>query len=317
MPHVTFIHGISNKPAPEVLLRLWRDGLAVDLEGSEGLDLGAQGVTSSMVYWADVLNEQPQEEMADHESTDTIVQRDEPDPDLRWRETLGDQEKRWVDQLAGRLGFDASAPGGNEDYESPPEQMTGATHFERIPLPWWAKRRLMKALLRDVHHYLFNAGHSPRPGETYRVQDEIRRRMIAALEEGARKPSPHLVVSHSMGTVIAYDCLKRVANCPRIAGLLTIGSPLGLDEVQDKLAPEWSRHDGFPSARLLGSWVNVFDRLDPVAGFDAEFRNDYQRGGQVVIDDVHEQNFGSWRHSITKYLGGQKLRHCFGDLLRL
>ena len=30
MPHVTFIHGIANKPAPDVLLRLWRESLAHD-----------------------------------------------------------------------------------------------------------------------------------------------------------------------------------------------------------------------------------------------------------------------------------------------
>ena len=30
MAHVTFIHGIANKPSPEVLLRLWRQGLARD-----------------------------------------------------------------------------------------------------------------------------------------------------------------------------------------------------------------------------------------------------------------------------------------------
>lgn len=60
MGHITFIHGIANKPASDVLLRLWRQALARD----EGLDLGAEGVTSSMVYWADVMYEEPKPEMA-------------------------------------------------------------------------------------------------------------------------------------------------------------------------------------------------------------------------------------------------------------
>ena len=38
MPHVTFIHGIANKPAHERLLTIWRQSLAMD----DGLDLGAR-----------------------------------------------------------------------------------------------------------------------------------------------------------------------------------------------------------------------------------------------------------------------------------
>ena len=28
MPHVTFIHGIANKPPPDDLLRIWQEALA-------------------------------------------------------------------------------------------------------------------------------------------------------------------------------------------------------------------------------------------------------------------------------------------------
>lgn len=52
MAHVTFIHGIANKPAEPELLRIWRDALA---DGSDPLPLGDHGVTSTMVYWADLM----------------------------------------------------------------------------------------------------------------------------------------------------------------------------------------------------------------------------------------------------------------------
>jgi hypothetical protein len=105
-----------------------------------------------------------------------------------------------------------------------------------------------------------------------------------------------------MGTVIAYDCLKRVADCPRVDGLITLGSPLGLDEIQDQLQPEWSRDDGFPQERVSDGWANIFDRLDPVCGFDPKFANDFRKSGAAVVEDVAVQNEGAWRHSITKYL---------------
>ena len=303
MPHVTFIHGMANKPAPDALLRLWRVSLARD----QGLDLGAEGVSSKMIYWADVLYDGPQPDMAEHESNDSVIARGDADVEMTWRSHLTGDDKAWVESLARRLNFEAAAPEGDEEF-APPEAGMESTDFERIPLPWWLKRRLMKILLRDVHHYLFNSEHSPRQGESYRVQDEIRRRMVGALQEGSAQSGPHIVVSHSMGTVIAYDCLKRVPDCPRVDGLITIGSPLGMDEIQDRLKPEWSRRDGFP-ARAGSDWVNVFDRLDPVAGLDAEISNDYQRANEQIIKDIQEQNYGRWRHNISKYLGGARLRN--------
>lgn len=303
MAHITFIHGIANKPDSEVLLRLWRQSLARD----EGLDLGAEGVTSSMVYWADVIYDKPKPEMAEHESNDSIIEPGDEDVDMRWQRGLVGGEQSWSIGMETKLGYDSEAPDGDEKYVAP---LSGfeSVDFERIPLPWWLKRRLMKVFLRDVHHYLFNTEHSPRDGVTYRVQDEIRKRFVDAVKAGANKEGPHIVVSHSMGTVIAYDCLKRVADCPSVDGLMTIGSPLGIDEIQDKLKPEWRRSDGFP-AKVKSDWINVYDKLDPVAGFDPKFANDYKKNGHESVEDINEQNSGTWRHNISKYLSGELLRN--------
>ena len=193
-------------------------------------------------------------------------------------------------------------------FEAPPEGEQDGS-YERIPIPWFIKRRLMSVFLRDVHHYLFNATSTPR-GETYQVQDEIRHRFVTALTEArAADPNgPHVVVAHSMGTVIAYDCLKRVPECPPIDALFTMGSPLGLDEIQDKLHPEWTRADGYPSARVASGWTNVVDRLDVVASLDPIIANDYRRGGSAAVNDVVVDNGGLWRHDMSKYLSQPTVR---------
>ena len=64
MPRVTFIHGIANKPPLDDLLRIWRDTLA---DAAEPLPLGDRGVSSSMVYWADLLYEKPEEDLSAYE----------------------------------------------------------------------------------------------------------------------------------------------------------------------------------------------------------------------------------------------------------
>ena len=240
MPHITFIHGIANKPAPDKLLKLWRDSLARD----NGIDLGANGVTSSMVYWADLLYDKPQADEPGYESAelsesaDLAIKSSDAKIDLGWRESLSGDEEAWVGTLA-------------------------------------------------------------------------------ALTEGAKQPGPHILVSHSMGTVISYDCLKRVTDCPRVDGLMTIGSPLGIDEIQDALKPEYSSLSGFPMEKVAGRWVNVYDRLDPVAGVDPVFGNDYRKDGQPAVEDINEQNWGRWRHDIAKYLKGAKLRAKLSEMLDL
>lgn len=175
----------------------------------------------------------------------------------------------------------------------------------------------MNAFLRDVHHYLFDVEYAP-PGHepAVHIQKTIRQRFVDALCASA-VTRPHVIVSHSMGTVIAYDCLKRVDACRPVDGFITIGSPLGLDEVQDKLQPGWSRKDGFPSERLAGRWVNLFDRLDPVCGFDPKLANDFRVGDAERVDDEPVQNDGAWRHSATKYLRQPKFCSALRSLLGL
>jgi len=315
MPHVTFIHGIANKPEEKKLKKIWLEALAQDpLNNDDAIDLGALGITSSMIYWADVLYDKPMEDgvfesVGNYESNEAIISEASVDPDMAWREDLSGDERKMVDSLASKLSFDVLM---NDN--AVPDEKEMARTLERIPLPWFVKRRLMKWLLKDVHHYLFNKNFSPRIGVSYIVQDEIRSRVLNKLNEV--KTDLHIVISHSMGTVIIYDCLKRVAECPAIDGLMTIGSPLGIDEVQDKFAPEWNRENGF-AEKIKGPWINVYDSLDPVAGFDGNIANDYKLNGEEVIEVINEQNWGSWRHNITNYLSGPKLRAALKEMLKL
>jgi hypothetical protein len=295
MAHVTFIHGIANKPAPEVLTGIWERALADD----DGLDLGAEGVTTSMVYWADVLYPEPNEGELESAGADLGAAATAADG---WDDALQSTEGAWVSSLADRLGAEDSPADPEVDSPAPEPGL------ERLLLPQRFLRPLMRTLLRDVHHYLFNARHVPRAEAEYDVQDEIRRRTVEALEVGASEAGPHIVISHSMGTVIAYDCLKRVPDCPPVDALLTVGSPLGLDEIPEQLRPEWTRVDGYPTPRLRGDWVNVFDHFDPVVGPTPHLGFRYKHQGTERVTDVNEQNWGRWRHDITKYLHGPQLR---------
>jgi len=296
MAHVTFIHGIANKPEPAALLRIWRQALA---NAADPLPLGDLGVTSEMVYWADLMYEKPDNDISSHEGVlENTPEAVDAGGGALPPQARNAEEAAFLEGLRRQLTSMSDAEIAAET-ASMPLMPQGA--LERVPLPWFLKKPIMNAFLRDVHHYLFDVEFAPPGRPPVRIQRTIRERFVKALQS-PQVTRPHIVVSHSMGTVIAYDCLKRLADCPVVDGLITLGSPLGLDEVQDKLQPEWSRADGFPHERVSGGWVNLFDRLDPVCGFDPVFANDYRKDGKAVVEDVALQNDGAWRHSITKYL---------------
>ncbi len=306
MAHVTFVHGISNMRSPDLVLEAWKRALA----RNDGIDLGAEGVTSSLIYWADVMYPEPRADDDINESADDgVAEADLDDVDLSFVDQADGDERAWLQAVSDKYQLDAA-----ED-EAPPPGEPDSPVLERIPLPWFLKKRIMAIFLRDVHHYLFDVDHQPRPGTHYKVQTEIRRRFQESLAEAAAAGPPHIVVAHSMGTVISYDNLKRVPDCLPVDGLITLGSPLGLDEIQDKLRPEWSRDTGFPDK--VTRWVNIYDRFDPVVGLDARFGNDYRKNRENAVVDINEQNWGKFRHAVTKYLAGPRMREELGSMLEL
>lgn len=303
MPHVTFIHGIANKPPSEVLHDLWLQGLSLG-----GIDLRGQGVTSTMVYWADVLYADPRDPLVPAEESLSVAELDVADDSVVISQEYGSAEERaFIDGLSAKLAL------ADDAGITSPESVPADPALERIAIPWFLKRRMMRAFIRDAHHYLFDTEHEPRPGTRYRVQTEIRHRTLDALH--ATPSTPHVVVAHSLGSVIAYDVLQRVAEAPAVDALLTLGSPLGIDEVQDRLRPEWTRPDGFPSRTVRTRWVNVFDPLDLVCLLDPRLSNDFRQGGASVVEDVSVSNAGSWRHSFVKYAGQPVLTARLRDLL--
>ena len=305
MGHIVFVHGLDNKPEADYLFNLWRRKLAHD----NGLDLDNCGISSSMNYWADVLYESPDTNLAAYESAiggiEAIGAADAPG-ELNHLEHKDDDRIR---RLARQLDVD---PDKVEETQ-PTETEVLAVQQERVPVPAWLRTRIMAKFVRDAHHYFFNVEFTPRPGASFRVRDELRRRFMECLRARPEQ-GPVVVVSHSMGTVIAYDCLMHEPDCPPIDGLMTVGSPLGLDEVQD-FFPNWKRDEGFPAAKLNGPWVNVFDPLDPVAGGDPHLANDYKLHGQAKVEDLREDNWGTWRHAISKYLQGPLLRKRLAEML--
>jgi len=164
MPHVTFIHGLANKPVPQRLGELWQralerdDSRPSDTPGSNrGIRFGSFGdLTWKMVYWADVFYAAPDPDESGYEfdAAELSLEGVPADkaaalasPVIDVGTGLPADEASALYRMTVQLGLDRQ-PG--EDHfptdEDVAKAKAGEYALERIPLPWWVKERLMKQL---------------------------------------------------------------------------------------------------------------------------------------------------------------------------
>lgn len=281
--HVIFIHGIGNKPEPEQLKRIWLRSLS---DSGDGLDLILENISFSFVYWADLFYSTPLEPSRYESNSDDIAISE----DFLYQSSEAD----WLDSMQRRFE-DVIIEDGSEIQEP-----SGDMSYERIPLPRPIRNYIMREFLPQVYQYLFNRND---------IKTIINNRVLEDIGEHADKEIT--IVGHSMGSIIAYDVIRNSSN-DNLKNLLTIGSPLGIDEVQDEL--NWSRDNGFPEA-LSGKWINIYDPKDVVSRLDTKLANDFKRNGREVIIDIKQHHRGLWTHSATKYLSGRVVQRELSSLV--
>jgi subtilisin family serine protease len=165
------------------------------------------------------------------------------------------------------------------------------------PLRQWMTRRVTKMFLRDVNDLFVDKVKGDR------MRQSLRERLQA-------KGGPFIVIAHSQGTMIAYTVLME----PEFAEFdiplfVTIGSPLGVDEVQDFIR-DLTKTKKLRVPPNVRRWINVCDPLDPVAA-DKDISGDYapnSRGVKVENRIAFNPDSPRHPHSGTGYLALEEVR---------
>jgi hypothetical protein len=143
-------------------------------------------------------------------------------------------------------------------------EVVGDEILERGPLNWEWVHGILKAVDRfvpsasgasialathDVYAYLKNSN----------IREKIETGIANAITPGVET----VVVSHSLGTVAAYNLIRREGHLRgwKVPLFLTLGSPLGIKEIRKTLR-------GFAPTRCpecVQSWSNAMDERDVVA----------------------------------------------------
>ena len=141
----------------------------------------------------------------------------------------------------------------------------------------------IEKFLRDVFLYTRRAA----------VQRAIDKTVIDKLT-----PEPTLLVSHSLGSVVAYNVLRNNKDKFDIPMLITLGSPLGIRAIRSGLTPLRN-----PAGK--SGWYNAYDRRDVVSLYPLDKAN-----FDVAPEIVNEGGIDNWtenRHTIWGYLDNKNV----------
>jgi subtilisin family serine protease len=294
---IVYVHGIGNKPIASVLKCQWDRALF-------GFDLGER---SRLSYWVNrAFYPEPEDATCEAGDRIEVTPHGAGTRALSAAQTGRDEVAETIAELAKNKNQQATlrsiADAMGAFATALPEETlrTRAIGAKVVPLPAPARgfltKRLTDAFLRDVHEFFF-------------VEDRRKAMEASVLERLRPGGGPFVVIGHSQGSMIAYKVLSQLAAADFDVRLfVTIGSPLGITEVQDQLELQLkTRKLAVPAC--VKSWLNVADPLDPVA-LDKRIGNDYAATNGVEVDDNVEFNPDSPRHphSGSGYLSTRPVR---------
>ena len=287
-----YIHGNGNKIAPDRLKADWDQALFGE----------AMGTRTRMAYFASLRYPQPLPgpaidevdvppvtplESAFVEDTGSFLAavRQAGAADTAPRDDLDG----W---LAG-MSYAADALAEGESAEPPP-----ASPFEVLPFSRSARifafREFVKRAFKDVHAYFF--------GDFKEAMRDKLREQLEGLD------GPVIVIAHSLGTIIAYDVLRTWSGpALEIPLLVTVGSPLGVREIQDLVVAPLEVPAG------VAAWRNASDARDVVA-LDHWLRPEYRPADRCTDFLVRNDTWN--HHGIRDYLASVPVREPVVELMR-
>ncbi len=268
------IHGLANKPADEVLKKGWADAMREGLKKNAGIKITSNSLNFQSVYWADVMYKKP----------DTKY-------DAYKKANKGDL-KRYEDGW-----FDTIRAWTSDKIDDVVDPLKNWFDIDMLA------NAVLKSKLKDLHTYYNDKN----------IRAELRGRFEKAIRDNANAGNRIMVVSHSMGTIIAYDVLRKLGKENHdfsIEHFVTLGSPLGLSHVKHMIINE---NHLVRTPSIVKKWSNLADRRDPVA-LDSHLSDDYQANDYdvKVADDLVINDWGGIHHKSYGYLRTPE----FTDLLK-
>ncbi len=267
---ILLIHGRSNKPQESTLTRWWLNAIN---DGQEFIDrpLINEAVTPvEMAYYADIY----------HPAPEIAAEVKEP-----YRRPKAGAIKVYNDSL-----FDFLRDIGGEVIGA------GIDAFESLTgVLSTLAGQVIKELQADLHSYYTDQA----------SRDAIQQRLIDKIVQYQNHEI--ILISHSMGSIVAYDVLRRMGKDIQFNGIfvehfVTLGSPLGFAPVKSRIFDQNNGQLRTPSI-VSQSWSNFADGRDIVT-LDTRLSDDFAENSQgiKVVDDRVACDYPDNPHKSYGYL---------------
>lgn len=266
------IHGLGNKPSKELLTDWWKLSI---LEGLRKIDSDIKLPDFEMVYWADILYDEPlQYAISDVENPYYLEEKYVPAS-----EETSKEEHPYRMKFIKYIGQKLNGLLLNEDMTPNYSTITDA---------------IVSKYFRDLAIY-YNVPMNGVQIKDSGAKDKIRKRLVKVIKKYKRKEI--FLIAHSMGSIISYDVLNFLLPEVKIKTLATIGSPLGLPIVVSRIASEQKFKLNGKSVLttppgVTKNWCNFSDVLDNVA-FNFQLADDFSENERGIkpIDFIVTNNY--------------------------
>jgi hypothetical protein len=189
------------------------------------------------------------------------------------------------------------------------QAMTQTAYVEKGPLQWeW-----VQGILAAIDRYIPGASSASIALATNDVYQYLRNPGLATvIDNGVRQAFDEVpdkvVVSHSLGTVVAYNLLRREGEAHKwkVPLFVTLGSPLAVSAIRAALRP-------ISSPGCVGHWFNAMDSQDVVALYPLD--EHYFKVDPLIENKIDVHNATPNHHGIVSYLDDAQVAKRIYDAL--
>lgn len=217
-------------------------------EGLEGIGESVELPHCELVYWSDVMYEKPLDSRETNKESPYFLEERYVKSSPDFISENHDTRKKIVNYLARQI---------NKIFLNDDLSLNYGFISDAI----------INTYFRDLEVY-YTENCTLENAAICKVKDEIRDRLCQVLEK--HRHDEIMLLSHSMGSIVAFDVLTFLVPQIKIHTFVTMGSPLGLPIVVSKIAAEQKhilngkKHMITPPG-VVKQWVNFSDIMDKVA----------------------------------------------------
>ncbi|MRT91724.1 hypothetical protein [Ancylomarina sp. 16SWW S1-10-2] len=294
------IHGLGNKAPKSLLAKWWKEAM---IEGMAQANCPKTLPKFEMVYWADILYDQPLD----------LWSEDEDSPYFLREQFQKSPQNKVIEEQSVRHKVNGFIS----------EKLSNIFLNEDKTLNYsFITDSILKKHFPDLDAY-YKADVQQEGEMPSHVRDQIRERLVQVIKK--YKNHQIMILAHSMGSIVSYDVLNFMIPEIPIHSLITMGSPLGLPIVIGKIAAEQKvRLNGQPALMsppgIRGHWYNLADITDHVA-LHYKLADDFLSNEtgihpiDILVNNTYQMNGVKNPHKSFGYLQAPEFASILADFI--